>query len=118
MLQNVHCYLVDRTNNYVACFPVADIQTFADKAAQLCQQHKADYLVLNAGTNNIESEDFSTVQWKFCSAVNLIRWSSLNTIILLSSIVHRLDKSYLNSRVDPVNNFILKLENDKAFFYY
>lgn len=106
MLRRIQVHLSEDTDNHVVCLPGADVQVVADKAVQLCQQYNVDYLFIHAGTNNLEIDDFSTVQFKFRRCLEYINWCSPHTVIFLSGILCRQDKFWLNSRIHAVNGFL------------
>ena len=88
----------------------------AEKAIDLCQQSKVDYLILHVGTNNLIHDNFLNVQMQFRNCINYINWCFPETSIFISGLIFRQDKYWLNDRVKSVNDFLYSLQNNQTMF--
>ena len=116
MLKNIKPELGADTDNHLACFPGAKIQQIAMKATQLCAQRKVETVVIHAGINNVESDSYHSITKDITEGINNIHKNSPSTNIVLSSLVHRLDKPWLNFRIDAINAFLRTLEDDTVVY--
>jgi len=77
---------------------------------------KPKYLLLHMGTNSVDKEDFTVVRDSFIKAVNDVKWTSDSTTVILSGLIHRLDRPDLNFKIDYVNDFLQSLESNKVTY--
>ena len=73
-------------------------------------------IVIHCGTNDIEEETKVGMEQAFMNIINDVLWQKVQSKIILSGIIQRLDKPYLNGRIQVMNNFLRTLECEQVSF--
>ena len=73
-------------------------------------------VVVHCGTNNIETASLKDTQMSYQHIINDILFYTEGTKILISGIIHRLDKPYLNPRIDSLNGYLQGLQTETVSF--
>ena len=112
ILSDIESYLLEldiKAN--VNSFSGKGVAFIAKKAEEIAATTKPKTLLIHMGTNSVGEEHFLDVQSSFRTCIQNVQWSSKDTNIILSGILHRSDKPGLNYRIDVVNDFLTTLEN-------
>ena len=88
----------------------------ANRIKALVQNKKPQHVLIHCGTNDLETYSKPELESSFKSIIKELRWHTGGTNIVLSGLIHRLDKPYLNSRIDAVNTFLQSLETKDVIF--
>ena len=91
----------------------------------LLMNKSPEFVVLHCGTNDIENLAFKDLRSNYDSIIKDILFHTGGTKIILSGIIHRLDKPYLNDRINAVNQYmmctqtetVLYIDNNSTFRY-
>ena len=76
---------------------------------------KPTAVVIHCGTNSLDEEDSETIQKAYSKLINGAVWHT-GAHIILSGIVHRLDRPDLNGRADTINAYLQSIESDAVSF--
>ncbi len=77
---------------------------------------KVKKIIIHAGTNDVEKKSVNEIHSTMRQLVDDLQWHLPRTSIIVSGIVHRMDKSALNKKIDKINNELKGLVNDQVAF--
>ena len=78
----------------------------------ILKNKKPRAVVIHCGTNDLEDSSLTAIQETYQHIVNDILFVTGGTTIIMSGIIHRLDKPHLNERVNTINNFLKSLQTE------
>ena len=121
ILSDMQAYLLELDiQSKMHCFSGQGATDIANKIEETLTKTTASMssktIVIHMGTNSVDKEDFVVVQRAFNRAIESIKWHSRDCRIILSGIIHRLDRQDLNFKIDVVNEFLQSLENETTTF--
>ena len=102
-------------DTYIECYGGITPLKIADKVGALLSDKQPDAIVVHCGTNAV-TDNIQSAKLGFEKLIGIIKWSAPNTKIIISGIIHRLDRKYLNSRIDMLNDFLVNMEDDQTVF--
>ena len=82
---------------------------------RILSNKKPGFVVIHCGTNDLETH-FDEVQTHFNSIISDTLFHTQGTKIILSGLIHRLDKPLLNTRIDSINMFLKSLQTETVMF--
>ena len=110
----VHLERIQSDPVEVKCTRGATIQELAKQLPSLAT--KVNTLVLHCGTNSLETSTKKDMERDYQALIDNIIWLTGCTKVIVSGLVHRLDNTSLNARIDAVNSFLHSLESEVVTF--
>ena len=82
----------------------------------ILKDKKPHAVIVHCGTNDLEHSNITDMQLAYQHIINDVLFLTQGTKVLLSGMIHRLDKPELNNRMDIVNTF-LKTQQTETVLY-
>ena len=103
------------TDVEVVTFRGGTATSIADMIDNTLAGKKPTAVVIHCGTNSLDEEDSETIQKAYSKLINGAVWHT-GAHIILSGIVHRLDRPDLNGRADTINAYLQSIESNAVSF--
>ena len=91
------------------------VSSISDEIETVLLGKKPTTVAVHCGTNSLEQDDVAQVKETFTLILNNTVWHT-GANILLSGVIHRLDRPELNKRADAINCHLKSLDSDKVMF--
>lgn len=115
MLDDVHTYFDKNIKVTVIPYNGKNATFIADQIDRILIGKKPSEIAIHCGTNSLEGENMHDIEMAFNKIINNAVWHT-DAHILLSGVIHRLDKPWLNGRIDTINAHLQSLESHAITF--
>ena len=78
----------------------------------ILKNRKPRAVVIHCGTNDLEDSSLTVIQETYQHIVDEILFLTGGTTIIMSGMIHRLDKPQLNERMNTINDFLQSLQTE------
>ena len=115
MLRGVHNY-IDKESIDLHVLSGGTVEHVQETLGELLRNKQPKAVVIHVGTNDVEYATLNEMKAAYHNIVKDILFYTGGTKILLSGIIHRLDKTHMNNRIDTINSLIEEMQTETVLF--
>ena len=105
----------DRFNIDLQVYSGATFNDLTNKVRSAVEAKKPDVVIIHCGTNCVIKENKDQAARGLQALLKVLKWHCVSNI-LLSGVVHRLDNTLHNSKIDCLNDLMKSHESENIFF--
>ena len=90
----------------------ATLTQLRQKLGDILKNKRPQFVVIHCGTNDLENESMDNLKANYNTIISDALFYTQGTKVILSGIIYRLDKPYLNDRIDSVNSFLKSIQTE------
>ena len=115
--------MLSRLDNYLSDMEIelnvlrgATTKELRTKLGGILKDKRPQFVVIHCGTNDLENEAMDNIKTNYNTIISDVLFYTQGTKIILSGIIHRLDKPHLNDRINTVNSFLTSIQTETVLF--
>ena len=94
----------------------ATLTQLRQKLGDILKDKRPQFVVIHCGTNDLENESMDNLKANYNTTISDVLFYTQGTKVILSGIIHRLDRPHLNDRIDTVNSFLKSIQTETVLF--